>query len=95
MRGRVAALGGLHGHQFVQERVDRVVRATSTPWVRSIRQSAAAACTAETRHPVMYALARHVQRLRHLVDWLAVGAFQHSKASAILPRIVGMAQRFP
>jgi hypothetical protein len=42
----------------------------------------------------MNALARHVRRLRHLVDGLATRAFQYSKAPAILPHIVGMLKRF-
>jgi hypothetical protein len=48
----------------------------------------------ETGHPVMNALARHVQRLRHLVDGLTTRAFQYSKAPAILSYIVGMLKRF-
>jgi hypothetical protein len=43
----------------------------------------------------MNTLARHLQRLRHLVDWLATGAFQYSKAPAVLAHIVGMLHGFP
>jgi hypothetical protein len=35
-----------------------------------------------------------MQRLRHLVDWLATAAFQYSKTPAVLAHIVGMLQRF-
>jgi hypothetical protein len=42
----------------------------------------------------MNTLARHMQRLRYLVDWLATGAFQYSKAPAVLAHIMGMLQCF-
>jgi hypothetical protein len=69
----------LHSHQFLQELVDRAVRAAGTPCVSLMHQSNAAACTAETGYPATNALARHMQRLRHLADWLTTGAFQYSK----------------
>jgi hypothetical protein len=94
MRGVVAALCRLHPHQLSQERVDRTVCAAWAPGVRPVYQSVAAARVAKAGYPVMNTLARHLQRLRHLVDGLATGAFQYSKAPAVLAHIVGMLQRF-
>lgn len=79
MRSVVAALCWLHSHQLLQERVDRAVRAAGMPCVSLMHQSNAAACKAETGYPAMNALARHMQRLRHLADRLSTGAFQYSK----------------
>ena len=95
MRGVVAALGWLRCHQFLEKLVDSAVRTAWTPGVRPIHKSTATACTAKAGHPLMNALARYLQRLRHLVDRLTMGALQYSKAPAVLPYIGSLVQRFP
>ena len=94
MGGVVAALGGWLQHQFSQKSIDRVVCAAGAPCVWPVQQSATAACTAKAGYPVMDALARNVQRLRYFVNRLATGAFQYSKAPAVLAHIMGVPQRF-